>query len=98
MIFRDRCTVYKRSVVTGNQVEPATVWTAQYTDVPCDVQPVGGREVGETVNILNYAVYVPEWVTVTRADRVIAGGKTFDIEAVLEQRSAKKLICKEVKR
>lgn len=81
--FPDRCTIQYLSETVDADGQVVKTWTDRYTDVPCNVMPLDGREIkrpNQTYVVANTSIALQEhYPDIKESDRAIVGGTTYDI-------------------
>ena len=81
--FPDRCTVQYLTETVDADGQVAKTWTDRYTDVPCNVTPLKGREIrgpNQTYVVANTSIALQgHYADIVESDRAVVGGTTYDI-------------------
>ncbi len=81
--FPDRCTVQYLTETVDADGQVVKTWTDRYTDVPCNVMPLKGREIrgpNQTYVVANTSIALQgHYADIVESDRAIVGGTTYNI-------------------
>jgi head-tail adaptor len=81
--FPDRCTVQYLTETVDADGQVVKTWTDRYTDVPCNVMPLKGREIrgpNQTYVVANTSIALQgHYADIVESDRAIVGGTAYDI-------------------
>jgi head-tail adaptor len=81
--FPDRCTVQYLTETVDADGQVVKTWTDRYTDVPCNVMPLKGREIrgpNQTYVVANTSIALQgHYADIVESDRAIVGSTTYDV-------------------
>ena len=81
--FPDRCTIQCLTETVDTDGQVVKTWTDRYTDVPCNVMPLKGREIkrpNQTYVVANTSIALQgHYADIVESDRAIVGSTTYDI-------------------
>ena len=81
--FPDRCTVQYLTETVDADGQVVKTWTDRYTDVPCNVMPLKGREIrgpNQTYVVANTSIALQgHYTNIVESDRAIVGDTAYDI-------------------
>lgn len=99
----DTATVYRLTRTSDGAGGYTEAWTATGSAVACRISPAGTgaeREVAARLAaVAPWVLTLPAATDVTAKDKMVAGGRTFQVLAVLAARSweiSRRVICQEV--
>lgn len=82
----ETCTI-RRAATSRTSGGTSATWADLATNVPCSVQPFGGASEAEgqrggIAATSSWRIRVPYGQDVTASDRIVVGGRTFEVESV----------------
>ena len=81
--FPDRCTIQYLTETVDADGQVAKTWTDRYTDVPCNVMPLKGREIkgpNQTYVVATTAIALQgHYPDIKESDRATVDGTTYDV-------------------